>query len=70
MEMNMSKNDFIQQLLRVMGRDAFGQSRVCKIDQSRWVQVCKAEISRLSGLSYSELETLYHNSEGLYEMAD
>ena len=66
----MSKNDFIRQLVKSMSNDAFGQARLRKNDHPRWLQVCKAEISRLSGLSYSELETLYRNSEGLCEMAD
>lgn len=66
----MSKNDFIQQLIKCKGSDSFGQARLRKSDQLRWVQVCKAEISRLSELSHSDLEKLYHNSEGLYEMAD
>ena len=65
----MSKNDFIQQLIKGMGNDAFGRASLRKIDHLKWKQLCTAEICRLHSLSHSELETLYHDAEGLYEMA-
>ena len=67
----MSKRDFIEKLIKAMDSDVFGQARLRKIDQPLWAKVSKAEVFRLTGLSFSELEALYQDSEELfYEMAE
>lgn len=65
----MNKNELIRRMMESMGNDPFGPSRLRKIDQKLWKLACQREVSRLGAMSYSDLETLYRLSEGLYESA-
>ena len=66
----MSKDDFIEHLINGIGSDYYGPGRLRQSNQLQWLALYKAEIRRLSVLSYSELESLYLDAEGLYEMAE
>ena len=66
----MSKEEFIQRIIKGMGSDSFGRGRLRQKDRRQWLDVCKAEACRLGSLGYSELETLYHKSTGVYELAE
>ena len=66
----MGKDDFIQHLLKNMGNDAFGRARLRHKDRDQWRQACKEEERRLASLGYCELELLYQESQGLYELAE
>lgn len=58
----MYKDDMIQWLLDGFESDSFIADKPGKVDHGQIDQTIKAELSRLSELTYREIEALYYSS--------